>query len=226
MFEYTINNCEFLNEFYKEFKSYIIKSYEFSTQYLVNDLLMEKYKKHEQATLIIINKSIFQNLFNTFTQFDNNMIFSALSCLENALYNVRLFNVLKSNQNNLYKYIKNDGFDLNQLEEIIQMNTDSKDFQEFSVKDFYKHIKSITHFDDINEILPMQINKGNLYLGLSNGNELSDELQNRIRGFMVSTYKALNIHNQMFFNGGLDKDFEDADAKLFNKFIEYVKIYA
>ncbi len=226
MFTYTTENSVFLNEFYMELKEYVKESYNFSAKYLINPTLMEKYKAHEKATLIVINKSIFQNIFNMLAQLDNNMVFSALSCLENALYNIRLFKVLKTNQNNLYKYIKDEDFDLNKCENIIEKNTSDNDLQEFSIVDFYNHIKSYTHFEDISEVLPLQINNGNLYMGLSSGNQLSDEFQNQIKGFMISTYKALNMHNQMFFNGGIDKEFEELDEKMFKKFMDYVKIYA
>lgn len=226
MFTFTIDNADFLNDFYKDLKEYVKESYNFSAKYLINPELMEKYLDHEKATLIIINKSVFQNIFNILTQLDNNMVFSSLSCLETALYNIRLFKVLKSNQNNLYKYIKDEDFDLLKCENIIDRNTDVEKTQEFSVLDFYCHIKNINRFKDISTILPEQINNGNLYMGLSNGNELSKELQNKIKGYMVSIYKALNAHNQMFFNGGLDKHFEDTDGKMFKKFMDYVHLYA
>lgn len=225
MFKYTIDNAEFLNDFYKELKEYVRNSYEFSAKFLINTNLMSKYKEQEKITLILINKSIFQNIFNMLAQLDNNMVFSSLSCLENALYNIRLFYVLKINQNNLYKYMKNEDFNLERLETIAENNTEFKNKQEFSVKDFYEEIKCINRFKNISEIIPAQINNGNLYMGLASGNELSKKLQNKIRGYMVSTYKALNIHNQMFFNGGIDKNAEEIEGRLFKKFMEYIKIY-
>lgn len=225
MFTYTIENSEFLNDFYKEIKNYIKESYGFSAKFLINPTLMEEYNEQEKITLILINKSIFQNLFNMFTQIDNHMIFSALPCLENAVYNIRLFKVLKLNRNNLYKYIKDEDFDLIKMEEILDKNTDVQNTQEFSLTDFYKEIKKINRFSDITRIAPSQICNGSLYMGMSNGDELSTELENSIRGYMVSAYKSLNIHNQMFFNGGLDENFEETDGRLFKMFMEYVRSY-
>ncbi|MGN0489110.1 MAG: hypothetical protein ACI4HO_07615 [Ruminococcus sp.] len=225
MFTFTIDNSEFLNEFYGDFKEYVKSSYIFSAKFLINPTLMEKYKEQEKLTLILINKSIFQNAFNMLAQLDNNMVFSALSCLENALYNIRLFNVLKANQNNLYKYIKGEDFDLIKCEEIIDRNTNVEKKHEFSVIDFYNEIKSTNRFAEINKIIPSQINDGNIYMGLSNGNQLSDKLQDLIRGYVAATYEALSIHNHMFFNGGIDEEAEESDGKMFKKFMEYVKIY-
>ncbi len=225
MFTFTIDNCEFLNEFYSDFKEYVKTSYVFSAKFLINPTLMEKYKEQEKLTLILINKSIFQNIFNMLAQFDNNMVFSALSCLENALYNIRLFNVLKSNQNNLYKYITGENFDFKKCEEIIERNTDVEKKHEFSVVDFYNEIKNTNRFSEINRIVPAQIYEGNIYMGLSNGNQLSDKLQDLIRGYIAATYEALSIHNHMFFNGGIDEEAEETDGKMFKKFMEYVKIY-
>lgn len=225
MFTFTIDNYEFLNEFYSDFKEYVKTSYVFSAKFLINPTLMEKYKEQEKLTLILINKSIFQNIFNMLAQLDNNMVFSALSCLENALYNIRLFNVLKSNQNNLYKYIIGENFNLKKSEEIIEKNTDVEKKHEFSVVDFYDEIKNANRFSEINRIVPAQIYEGNIYMGLSNGNQLSDKLQDLIRGYIAATYEALSIHNHMFFNGGIDEEAEETDGKMFKKFMEYVKIY-
>ena len=225
MFTYTIENSDFLNNFYSEIKNYIKESYSFSAKFLINPELMDEYNQQEKITLILINKSIFQNLFNMFAQIDNRMIFSALSCLENALYNIRLFKVLKLNRNNLYKYIKNENFDLEKAEEILNKNTDVEKMEEFSLVDFYNDLKNVNRFSDIARIAPAQICDDSLYMGLSNGEKLSSELENAIRGYMVSAYKALNIHNQMFFNGGLDEAFEETDGKLFKLFMEYVRMY-
>ncbi|MCH5304615.1 MAG: hypothetical protein J1E41_07105 [Ruminococcus sp.] len=225
MFTFTIENCEFLNDFYKELKLYVKTLYGFTAKILINPTLMEEYKEQEKLTLILLNKSIYQNIFNMMAQLDNNMVFSSLSCLENALYNIRLFNVLKNNRNNLYKYMTDENFDLKKCEEVLDKNTDIKDKNEFSVKDFYKEVKNTNRFDDIKSIMPLQIHDGNLYMGLSNGNELSDKLQDKIRGYLISMYRALSAHNQLFFNGGIDKDVEELEGRIYRKFMEYIKLY-
>ncbi len=226
MFKFTIENSDFLNDFYKLFKGYVRSMYGFTTQYLIEPTLMEEYKEQEQLTLILINKSVYQNIFNMMAQLDNNMVFSSLSCLENALYNIRLYKVLKTNRNNLYKYMTDEYFDLRRCEEIADKNTDFKDKNEFSIKDFYKEIKKTNRFQNIKEILPAQINDGHLYMGLSNGNELSEGLQDKIRGYIISMYRALSSHNELFFNGGIDKDIEEIEGKIYRKFMDYIRLYA
>ena len=225
MFTFTIENSEFLNEFYIQLKEYVKKSYAYTAKFLIHPTLMEDYKEQEMLTLILINKSIYQNIFNMLAQLDNNMVFSSLSCLENALHNMRLFYVLKVNKNNLYKYMTDEYFDLKKCEEIIDKNTDIKDRNEFSVIDFYNEIKKTNRFEDIKQILPLQIHDGNLYLGLSNGTELNEKLQDKVRGYMISVYRALSTHNQMFFNGGIDKEFEEVEGSMYRKFMDYVKMY-
>jgi hypothetical protein len=222
---FTIDNNEFLNDFYREMKLYIKTMYEFTAKFLIDPTLMEEYREQEKLCLILINKSIYQNIFNFMAQLDNNMIFSAMPCVENALYNIRLFNALKRNKNNLYKYMTDEYFSLEKCENIADKNTDFKDKNEFSVKDFYEDVKKQNRFDDIKQILPMQINEGTLYMGLSNGNELSDKLQDKLRGVLISVYRALSMHNQMFFNGGIDKDVEDLEGRIYRKFMDYVKYY-
>ncbi len=226
MFMFTIDNKDFLNEFYKDLKNYIRNMYGFTAQYLIEPTIMEEYKEQEKLTLIVLNKSIYQNIFNMLAQLDNNMVFSALSCLENALYNIRLYRVLKTNRNNLYKYMTDEYFDLRRCEEIADKNTDFKDKNEFSIKDFYKEMKKTNRFQNIKEILPSQIHEGNLYMGLSNGKELSEDLQNKIRGYIISMYRALSAHNELFFNGGIDKDIEELEGKMYRKFMDYIKLYA
>ncbi len=226
MFMFTIDNKDFLNEFYKDLKNYIRNMYGFTAQYLIEPTIMEEYKEQEKLTLIVLNKSIYQNIFNMLAQLDNNMVFSALSCLENALYNIRLYRVLKTNRNNLYKYMTDEYFDLRRCEEIADKNTDFKDKNEFSIKDFYKEMKKTNRFQNIKEILPSQIHEGNLYMGLSNGKELSEDIQNKIRGYIISMYRALSAHNELFFNGGIDKDIEELEGKMYRKFMDYIKLYA
>ena len=117
-------------------------------------------------------------------------------------------------------------FDLRRCEEIADKNTDFKDKNEFSVKDFYKETKKLNRFQNIKEILPSQIHEGNLYMGLSNGNELSDKLQDKVRGYIISMYRALSAHNELFFNGGIDKDIEELEGKMYRKFMDYIRLYA
>ena len=226
MFEFTIENSEFLNDFYAELKEYVKKSYAFTAKFLINPTLMENYKEQEKLTLILLNKSVYQNIFNMMAQLDNNMVFSAMSCLENALLNIRLFYVLKINKNNLYKYMTDEYFDLTKCEEFAERNTEFKDKNEFSVKDFYEDVKKRNRFVDIKDILPAEIHNGSVYMGLSNGNELSDKLQDRVRGCMVSMYRALNFHNQMFFNGGIDEETEEVEGRIYRKFMDYIRLYA
>lgn len=226
MFEFTIENKDFLNDFYREMKEYVKNSYAFTAKFLINPTLMENYKEQEKLALILLNKSIYQNIFNTMCQLDNNMIFSAMSCLENALYNIRLFYVLKLNKNNLYKYMTDEFFDLKKCEDIADKNTDFEEKTDFSIIDFYKDVKRNNRFEDIKAILPLEIVDGNLYMGLSNSNQLSEKLENKVRGYMVSMYRALNLHNQMFFNGGLDPEFEEIEGRIYRKFMDYVRYYA
>ena len=226
MFEFTIKNAEFLNDFYRELKEYIKSSYTYTARFLITPELMKQYKEQEKLAFILLNKSIYQNVFNMMAQLDNNMVYSAMSCLENALHNIRLFYVLKINKNNLYRYMTDEYFDLDKCEEIAAKNTDFKDKNEFSVIDFYKDVKRGNRFEDIKSILPLEINDGSLYMGLSNGNKLSEKLQDKIRGYIISMYRALDFHNQMFFNGGIDTDTEEIDGRIYKKFMDYVRMYA
>ena len=71
-----------------------------------------------------------------------------------------------------------------------------------------------------------QLLNRNLFLGLSCGKELSDELQNEVMKNLAGTYLSLSKHAKMFFNGGLDEGLEDFEEELYAMFKEYVKKFS
>ena len=65
-----------------------------------------------------------------------------------------------------------------------------------------------------------------MYLGLSCGKELSDELQNEVRKNLIGAYLSLSKHTKMFFNGGLDEEFEKVEDEVNAVFFEYIKKFS
>ena len=68
-----------------------------------------------------------------------------------------------------------------------------------------------------------QLHNKNVFLGLSCGRELSDELQNEVRKNMVGAYLSLRKHMRLFFNGGIDEEMEDFEDEIHEMFTDYVK---
>ena len=65
-----------------------------------------------------------------------------------------------------------------------------------------------------------------MYLGLSCGREVSDELQDEVRKNLIGAYLSLSKHTKMFFNGGLDKELDDIEDEVNAAFFEYIKKFS
>ena len=228
MFSFTIKNSGFLNEFYSLFKDYLNKSYKYSMTYLSNPLLSE-YNDNERLVLIVLNKSVYQNMLSFLKLNDSNMQFASLSCLENAVNTIRLYNVLVYSDINLHSFITESDFSLEDAEKKIMEETNEykENFEEeFSLREFSVALKKLNSFEYKNAVFSSQINDGNIYLGLACGVDLSDILQDEVRKNLIGAYLSLQKHTKMFFNGGIDEASEEAEEKIYQKFLEYIKIYS
>ena len=63
MFEFTIRENALLNEFKDLFSDYVNKAYKFTMSYISNPILAD-FRENERLILIVINKSVFQNLYS------------------------------------------------------------------------------------------------------------------------------------------------------------------
>lgn len=143
MFNFTIRNANFLNDFYAKFNQYLNKSYKFSMLYLSNPAFAE-YKDNERLVLLSINKSIFQNMLSFLRLNDSNMQFSAFACLESAVNSIRLYKVLVNKPEYMHSFITKEDFVMEMCEsEIADKITEyNPDYQEdFSLKEFAQHSK-------------------------------------------------------------------------------------
>ncbi len=226
MFEFTIRENTLLNEFKDMFADYVNKSYKFTMSYITNPVLAS-YKENERLILIVINKSVYQNLYSFLKLNDSNMQFAAFSCLEGAVNAMRLYHILTVNSNNLYDYITNSDFSLDKCElEILQKKENYENSEEFSLREFSKGLHKINTFEYKNSSISTQIADNSIYLGLSCGKTVSDELQNEVRKNLVGAYLSLQKHTKMFFNGGIDSELEEAEDNIYAKFLEYIKKFS
>lgn len=227
MFEFSIKDKDVLNDFLKKFSAYVNKSFKFTMTYLSNPMISD-YKENERLILISINKSVYQNLYSFLRLNDGNMQYSAFSCLETAIYAIRLYYILASNQNYMHDFITKQDFSLDYYEyEVAEKQKDQEiKEEEFSVKEFYFGLHKVNSFELKNSSISTQIIDQNVYLGLSCGKEVSDELQNEVRKNLIGAYLSLNKHTKMFFNGGLDQELEDLEDELNAVFFEYIKKFS
>lgn len=227
MFEFTIRESGFLNEFYSMFSDYVNKSYKFTMSFISNPILAD-YRENERLILIVINKSVYQNLYSFLRLNDSNMQFSAFSCLATAVNSMRLYSVLSSNSEYMHSYITDPDFSLEKCELELLDNQDKFEgtAEEFSLREFYRGLNKINSFELKNSSISTHMFNGGVFLGLSCGNELSNELQNEVRKSFVGAYLSLLKHTRMFFNGGIDEELEKLEDNLYAKFLEYVKKYS
>lgn len=227
MFEFTIKESKLLNEFLNMLSDYVNKSYKFTMQYLVNPTFSEM-RESERLILIVINKSVFQNLYSFLRLNESNMQYSAFACLESAVNAMRLYSVLALNPNYMHDFITNSDFSLEACEDEILEKQDKyeNDSEAFSLREFSKGLKRYNSFELKNAAIASQLVDGNVYLGLSCGNELGEDMQNEVRKSIVGTYLSLQKHNKLFFNGGIDNELEELEDEIYAKFLEYVKKFS
>lgn len=227
MFAYTIREAAFLTSFKEKFSQYINKSYKYTMQFLASPIVSD-YHDNERLILISINKSVYQNLYSFMHLNESNMQYAAFACLENALYAMRLYNVLALNPDYMHTYITSPDFSLEEAErEHDEKQQEYSDKTEhFSVKEFYHALHQFNTFVLKSPAISSQLCNKNLYLGLACGQELSDELQNEVRKNMTGAYLSLSKHTKLFFNGGIDEDMENLEDELYEMFTEYVKRFS
>ncbi len=227
MFEFTIRESELLNEFKSLLSQYINKSYKFTMQYVTNPMFSQM-SENERLILIVINKSVFQNLYSFIKLNDSNMQFSAFSCLEGAVNSMRLYRVLALNPTYMHDFITRSDFSLEVCENEILDKQDKYDenSEEFSLKEFSKGLSKFNSFELKNAAISSQLIDGNVYLGLSCGKDLGEAMQEEVRKNIVGAYLSLQIHNKMFFNGGIDNELEELEDNIYAKFLEYIKKFS
>ena len=206
---------------------YVNKSYKFTMSYLTSPLLSD-VRESERLVLLVVNKSVFQNMYSFIKLNDSNMQFASFSCLETAVNSMRLYNVLATNPDYMHEYITGGNFSLEVCEnEISEKQKEyNKGEEEFSLREFATGLGKFNSFELKNAAVASQLVDGNIFLGLSCGNELGEDLQDEVRKSMIGAYLSLSKHNKMFFNGGIDDTLEELEDKLYAKFLEYIKKFS
>ena len=93
MFEFTIREKDLLNDFLHQLSEYVNRSYKFTMTFLSSPELSQ-LRENERLILIAINKSVYQNLYSFLRLNDSHLQYAAFSCLEKAVYAMRLYRVL------------------------------------------------------------------------------------------------------------------------------------
>ena len=224
MFEFTINRAGLLNEFLRGFSDYVNKSYKFTMKFLASPERAD-FSENDRLVLIAVNKSVYQNLYSFLRLNDSHMQYAAFACLENAVYAMRLFSVIAPYTEYRYKFLTDLEFSLADCED--ELAQDDGEFDEntehFSLKEFCEGIHRVNTFELKTASISSQLNDGSLYLGLSCGNTLSDELQDEVRKNLIGAFVALTKYARMFESDGVDKELKKLEDSLYSRFLEYLK---
>ena len=224
MFEFTINRAGLLNEFLRGFSDYVNKSYKFTMKFLASPERAD-FSENDRLVLIAVNKSVYQNLYSFLRLNDSHMQYAAFACLENAVYAMRLFSVIAPYTEYRYKFLTDLEFSLADCED--ELAQDDGEFDEnmehFSLKEFCEGIHRVNTFELKTASISSQLNDGSLYLGLSCGNTLSDELQDEVRKNLIGAFVALTKYAKMFESDGVDKELKELEDSLYSRFLEYLK---
>ena len=148
MFEFTIRENDFLNGFLDLLSDYVNKSYKFTMSYLTSPLLSD-VRESERLVLLVVNKSVFQNMYSFIKLNDSNMQFASFSCLETAVNSMRLYNVLAINPDYMHEYITGGNFSLEVCEnEISEKQKEyKKGEEEFSLREFATGLGKFNSFE-------------------------------------------------------------------------------
>ena len=224
MFEFTINEAELLNGFLRDFSAYVNKSYKFTMKFLASPERSD-FSENDKLVLISVNKSVYQNLYSFLRLNDSHMQYAAFSCLESAVYAMRLFSVIAPYTEYRYKFLTDPEFSLTECED--ELADDEGEYDEsvehFSLKEFCEGIHRVNTFELKTASISSQLNEGSMYLGLSCGNTLSAELQDEVRKNLIGAFVALSKYARMFESDGVDEELKALEDSLYERFLEYLR---
>lgn len=153
------------------------------------------------------------------------MQYAAFSCLESAVYAMRLFSVIAPYTEYRYKFLTDPEFSLTECED--DLAGDEGEFDEntehFSLKEFCEGIHRVNAFELKTASISSQLNDGNIYLGLSCGKTLSAELQDEVRKNLIGAFVALSKYARMFESDGVDEELKALEDSLYERFLEYLR---
>lgn len=225
MFRFSIKEKDFLNDFYDLFSVYVNKSYQYTMRFIADPNLTQ-IRERERLILISLNKAVYQGVFSFIKLNNSNMQYAAFSSLEGAVYAMRLYSVLSQSTDAMQSYITQPDFSLEAFESAEdekQGESYQEGTEEFSLKEFCNGLHKLNTFELKNASISSQVCNGNVYLGLSCGEELSSELQDEIRKNVIGAYLSLFKHNKLFGSDSEENTLKEMEDDLFSKFLEYLK---
>ena len=235
----------------KDFAAYLALYNKYKTDYAVEDLLRGKWTPiilgkirnaslDEHLSIVgLLNGKLSQlfadcyfmdayvtKLYGYMTEYRDNLPEMTLESIykkaENDFQIAKKSELLTKNEEKVF--IRTVNFFENEISE--KQKKYKKGEEEFSLREFATGLGKFNSFELKNAAVASQLVDGNIFLGLSCGNELGEDLQDEVRKSMIGAYLSLSKHNKMFFNGGIDDNLEELEDKLYAKFLEYIRKFS
>ncbi len=249
---FNIENREFVNKFYFDVKEYVTFTFDEISNAISkdnNNFFKHSFLSEEIATIIVLNKAIFQNILGFFELCEKRLPFPAFNSLRSAIEGIRLFRAFFLDKNFRNDYISNQNTDfrntrdydfmqskVNSKLESLEKNLRAQEKIPLSIKldnhsltkgsamaELHSELSKWSHLLNINLLLPTQINEGRINLGIYD--EYGIKMQLFIKKYLEGAYLITCHHEDLFLNASFSKEYRDYSISMVENYTEYIKIY-
>lgn len=247
---FTMENSEFLNNFYDEIYDYAHASFEEINKSFLNNP-HENYSmltNKELVTLIMLNKSFYQEIYGFFLLVDKKILLPAYNNLRSAIEILRLVIVYWSSEEFRKEYINNtnidfiDGNDYPFMQKKVLKIMEEKEkelrnktvvpFSVISYSDMTKgspisnmhsELSKWSHLININLLKINYYNIDRIFLGIEN--EMNDTEQSFLRKYLECLWHILCIYTFSFPPYIFSQKYYEQGSKLDNLYGEFIDIF-
>lgn len=249
---FTIKNGEFLDRFFNHLYDYAFISYDNICKLILDDYgnyFSHFFTEKEIMTIIVLNKSYFQNQIAFFELIKMEMAIPAFNSLRSAIEALRLFRVYFTDNDFRNKYTENSNFDFTnnsdyysfkqskvnnvikqQYEQIKSMNEvplSSICFNDeyIQLSDIHSELSKWAHLLNVNMLLSININDNKIYMGIEN--QLNLALQYHIKKYLEASYIILFLHETSFLPliSGFSKEHYEKGIELNKLYDQFIKLF-
>lgn len=236
---------EFLNNFYNELYHYTIDSYKIvvdSFKDQNSDFYSKQFHHYEIASIIIINKAFYQNLFGFYKLLNDRLPFAAFNSLRASLETMRLFRAFFINKDFRESYIANNNLDfrsgsdyefmqknvnkvLKQVDLSVKHNNiDNKGvIGNSAISELHNELSRWSHCLNNNMLFFTEINDNRIYLEIED--EYGEIMQTFLRKYLEGSLFILVEHLTTYGPEitAKNKVFLDNTDKVFSSYSEFIK---
>lgn len=249
---FTIKNGEFLDNFFNHLYDYTLISYDNICKLILDDYsnyFSHIFSEKEIMTIIVLNKSYFQNQIAFFELIKMEMTIPAFISLRSAIEALRLFRVYFTDIDFRNKYTENTNFDFtnnfdyysfkqSKVNKVIKQQYDEiKNLNEIplssicfnneyiELSDLHSELSKWAHLLNINMLLSINVNDNKIYMGIED--KINVTLQNHIKKYLEASYIILFLHETSFLPliSGFSKEHYEKSLELKNQYDQFINLF-